>query len=137
MRSYADKFRHNHTVCACVCVCMSHADFTAADKYMTPVCDTCVCVCVSHADFTAADKYLNLPSTRKALGVPDKLRWQSCNFEVYGNFAGDWLHRYDTVLPDMLAEGIKVMIYAGKCVRVCEVAAHKSVRWVAFVCASV
>lgn len=65
------------------------------------------------ADFSAADRFLNRPDIQAALGVDD-IQWRSCDRDVYMNFAGDWLHRYDTVLPDMMADGIRVMIYAGK-----------------------
>ena len=69
---------------------------------------------VTHADFTAADRFLNSPEVRKALGVGQR-QWVSCAPDVYFNFAGDWLHRFDTVMPDMMADGIRIMIYAGKC----------------------
>ncbi len=77
-------------------------------------------------DFSAADTFLNSAATKKALGVPAALEWVSCSPYVYSDFVGDWLHRFDTVLPDLLSDGIRVMIYAGAWCGACggEVCAH-------------
>lgn len=89
----------------------------------TKKCDGRLCY-----DFTAADKYLNLPSTKAALGVPKERHWTSCDYGVYQDFEGDWLHRFDNVLPEMMAEGIRVMIYAGDLDIICNYLGNR--RWV-------
>jgi carboxypeptidase C (cathepsin A) len=45
------------------------------------------------------------------LGVNKK--WESCNMDVNQRFTGDWMKNYQDELPDMLASGIRVLIYAG------------------------
>ncbi|KAL6761011.1 Alpha/Beta hydrolase protein [Haematococcus lacustris] len=77
-------------------------------------------------DFSAADSFLNSKATQKALGV-DK-PWVSCDMDVYQDFTSDWLHRFDTVLPDMLADGIRVQIYAGDLDLICNYLGNR--RWV-------
>jgi len=70
-------------------------------------------------DFDMITKYLNLPSTQQALGV--KKTWGSCNIAVDLLFvsAGDWMINYHTLLPDMLADGINTLIYAGDVDYIC------------------
>ncbi|KAJ9518744.1 hypothetical protein QJQ45_025991, partial [Haematococcus lacustris] len=77
-------------------------------------------------DFSAADSFLNSKATQKALGV-DK-PWVSCDMDVYQDFTSDWLHRFDSVLPDMLADGIRVQIYAGDLDLICNYLGNR--RWV-------
>ncbi|KAF5836700.1 Alpha/Beta hydrolase protein [Dunaliella salina] len=69
-------------------------------------------------DFSAADEFLNDPQTRKMLGVGDRL-WVSCAMDVYEDMSSDWLTKYDDILPEMMADGIRVMIYAGDLDLIC------------------
>ena len=64
-------------------------------------------------DFSLLDEYLNQPDVKKSLGVPDDKDWEECNMDVHEDMMSDWGHRYDTVLPEMLEAGVRVMIYAG------------------------
>merc|ERR1712125_216950 len=70
-------------------------------------------------DFDMVTTYLNKQSVQQALGVSKK--WGSCNMAVNLLFvtAGDWMINYHTLLPDLLADGIKVLIYAGDCDYIC------------------
>jgi len=70
-------------------------------------------------DFDMIGKYLNMQSVQKQLGVSKK--WGSCNMAVDLLFvsAGDWMLNFHTLLPDLLADGIKVLIYAGDCDYIC------------------
>lgn len=68
-------------------------------------------------DFSGATAWLNSADVQKALGVSKK--WESCNYAVNAQFGGDWMQRYDTKIPDMLASGIRVLIYAGDCDFIC------------------
>jgi len=65
-------------------------------------------------DFSGVGKFLARPEVRAALNIrPDAGQWQSCNFKVNHMFMGDWMKDYQTQIPDLLANGIKVLIYAG------------------------
>lgn len=70
-------------------------------------------------DFDMIGTYLNKQSVQQALGVSKK--WGSCNMAVNLLFvsAGDWMINYHTLLPDLLADDIKVLIYAGDCDYIC------------------
>merc|ERR550517_1263127 len=64
-------------------------------------------------DFSQVDKFLNDPDTQTAIGVHRK--WQECSHAVNIGFAfaGDWMHEFQQKLPEQLAAGIRVLIYAG------------------------
>lgn len=71
-------------------------------------------------DFSAPTKWLDLPSTRKALGVVStSAAWSTCNMQVNQQFSADWMKTQQYTLPPMLADGIKVLIYAGDADFVC------------------
>jgi len=76
-------------------------------------------------DFDAIADYLNTPAVQKALGVTKK--WASCNYAVDLSFvaAGDWMKNFHTLLPPMLADGIKVHIYAGDVDFICNFLGNK------------
>eukprot|EP00746_Dinoflagellata_sp_MGD_P132289 gnl/MRDRNA2_/MRDRNA2_66023_c0_seq3.p1 gnl/MRDRNA2_/MRDRNA2_66023_c0~~gnl/MRDRNA2_/MRDRNA2_66023_c0_seq3.p1 ORF type:complete len:519 (+),score=113.29 gnl/MRDRNA2_/MRDRNA2_66023_c0_seq3:108-1559(+) len=77
-------------------------------------------------DFDPITKYLNTASVQSALGV--KKKWGSCNRAVELLFvsAGDWMINYQQLLPDMLADGIEVLIYAGDCDYICNWLGNKN-----------
>jgi carboxypeptidase C (cathepsin A) len=66
-------------------------------------------------DFSNVGKYLSRPDVKAALGVDAKRSWSDCNMAVniLFEFSGDWMHDYQQMIPDQLASGIRVMIYAG------------------------
>jgi len=65
-------------------------------------------------DFDGVAKFLERPEVRTALGIrPDAGEWQSCNYNVNADFQGDWMKNYEQQIPDLLAAGIRVLIYAG------------------------
>merc|ERR1712100_223236 len=70
-------------------------------------------------DFGMITTYLNSAAVQKQLVVTKK--WGSCNMEVNLLFvsAGDWMINYQNLIPDMLADGIKVLIYAGDVDYIC------------------
>jgi len=65
-------------------------------------------------DFSNVGTYLDRPEVRTALGVGSRT-WESCNRGVAMEFelAGDWMQAFQTMLPDQLESGIRVLIYAG------------------------
>ena len=54
------------------------------------------------------------PDVQAALGVTGH-KWSDCNHAVALAFelSGDWMHNYQTMIPDQLAAGIRVLLYAG------------------------
>lgn len=78
-------------------------------------------------DFSPIANFLNKPSTRAALGVGDR-DWSVCNFYVNGMFSGDWMKDYQQDIPDLLANGTRVMIYAGDVDFICNWIGNKN--WV-------
>lgn len=77
-------------------------------------------------DFDMITKYLNSKSTQSELGVHGT--WQSCNMAVNLRFelAGDWMVNFHTMIPDMLHDGLKVLIYAGDCDYICNWLGNKA-----------
>jgi len=64
-------------------------------------------------DFTSIGTYLNQKDVQSELGVQAK--WGSCNMAVNLAFqaAGDWMHDFSKDIPELLHDGIEVLIYAG------------------------
>eukprot|EP00929_Paragymnodinium_shiwhaense_P029485 TRINITY_DN1687_c0_g3_i1.p1 TRINITY_DN1687_c0_g3~~TRINITY_DN1687_c0_g3_i1.p1 ORF type:complete len:499 (+),score=125.32 TRINITY_DN1687_c0_g3_i1:52-1548(+) len=77
-------------------------------------------------DFDMITTYLNKAEVQKELGVSKK--WGSCNMAVDLAFvsAGDWLIGYHTLIPDMLEDGIEVLIYAGDVDYICNWLGNKA-----------
>lgn len=70
-------------------------------------------------NFNNLDNYVTQPAVLAALGVNSNSQWSSCNFQVNGKFQGDWMHNYQTDLPDLLNAGIRVLVYSGDLDFVC------------------
>lgn len=68
-------------------------------------------------DFSDVDRYLNSPKVMEYLGVTKK--WESCNMEVNAKMQRDWMRDYENQIPDLLANGIRVLIYAGNVDYIC------------------
>ena len=60
-------------------------------------------------------RYLSRADVRKQLGVPADRHWSDCNRAVALAFelSGDWMASYQTKIPEQLAAGIRVLVYAG------------------------
>eukprot|EP01065_Artemidia_motanka_P006498 TRINITY_DN131_c0_g1_i1.p1 TRINITY_DN131_c0_g1~~TRINITY_DN131_c0_g1_i1.p1 ORF type:complete len:450 (+),score=183.29 TRINITY_DN131_c0_g1_i1:55-1350(+) len=63
-------------------------------------------------DFSNVATYLKRDEVVAALGVKGH-KWSDCNHMVNLMFEGDWMHNFQQKLPDQLAAGIRVQIYAG------------------------
>jgi len=65
-------------------------------------------------DFSNVATYLERPEVVQTLGVQGH-KWSDCNHVVALGFelGGDWMHSYQQKLPDQLAAGIRVLMYAG------------------------
>jgi len=68
-------------------------------------------------DFSRVETFLNAEATQKALGVSKK--WASCSRTVNMNFQTDYMRNYHLKLPEMLADGVQVLIYAGDVDYIC------------------
>jgi len=78
-------------------------------------------------DFDHITTYLNTKAVQADLGVNKK--WGSCNYAVNMAFqyAGDWMHgNYALKLPELLHDGIEVLIYAGDCDYICNWLGNKA-----------
>jgi len=65
-------------------------------------------------DFSNVGKFLKKPDVIKYLGVQGH-PWTDCNRAVAIEFelGGDWMKNYQQMIPDQLAAGIRVLLYAG------------------------
>lgn len=68
-------------------------------------------------DFGNVEAFLNAKKTQQQLGVNKK--WGSCNRVVNMAFQGDWMKNYQAKIPDLLADGIQVLVYAGDVDYIC------------------
>jgi len=61
------------------------------------------------------DVWMNLPDVKKAVGANPEREFASCNMDVNQAFAlqGDGMHNSAALLPDLLADGIRLLVYAG------------------------
>jgi cathepsin A (carboxypeptidase C) len=77
-------------------------------------------------DFSGAESFLNSAEVQTALGVNKK--WQSCNYAVNFAFqaAGDWMRPYEQMIPDLLHDGLEVLVYAGDCDYICNWLGNKA-----------
>lgn len=61
------------------------------------------------------DTWMNNPKNMAALGVKPDLTFQSCNMDVNRAFTlnGDGMHNSAILLPDLINDGIRLLVYAG------------------------
>jgi len=64
------------------------------------------------SDMGPITDFLNSAETQAALGVTG-VTWEPCNNAVNGAFQNDWMKTFHQVIPDLLANGTRAMIYAG------------------------
>eukprot|EP00246_Nothoceros_aenigmaticus_P011021 TRINITY_DN2826_c0_g1_i1.p1 TRINITY_DN2826_c0_g1~~TRINITY_DN2826_c0_g1_i1.p1 ORF type:complete len:520 (+),score=92.07 TRINITY_DN2826_c0_g1_i1:211-1770(+) len=78
-------------------------------------------------DFSNMDNFLNQPDTREALGVGNR-KFVSCSPVVYQAMLVDWMRNLETGIPEMLENGIKLLVYAGEYDLICNWLGNS--RWV-------
>lgn len=78
-------------------------------------------------DFSNMETFLNQKSVRKALGVGD-IDFVSCSTEVYEAMQMDWMRNLEAGIPELLEDGIKLLVYAGEYDLICNWLGNS--RWV-------
>lgn len=64
---------------------------------------------------------MNEDSNKKALGVPSSLKFESCNMNVNQAFfgQGDGMHNSAALLPEIIDDDVKLLVYAGNANMMC------------------
>ncbi|PIN09604.1 Carboxypeptidase C [Handroanthus impetiginosus] len=78
-------------------------------------------------DFSNVEDFLNQISVKKALGVGD-IEFVSCSSVVYDAMTEDRMKNFAVGLPELLQEGIKLLVYAGEYDLICNWLGNS--RWV-------
>ncbi|TRM61781.1 Alpha/Beta hydrolase protein [Schizophyllum amplum] len=83
-----------------------------------------------YKEMTWIDTWMNQPKTKAALGVNPALDFASCNMEVNQAFAlqGDGAHNSAALLPDIVNDGVRLLVYAGNADMMCNYMGNE--RWV-------
>merc|ERR1712223_1053436 len=68
-------------------------------------------------DFSNIDTYLNRDDVKETLGATK--RWSDCNMVVNKLFMADFMKSFHHVIPDMLHDGLEVLLYAGDVDYIC------------------
>ncbi|KAK9711335.1 hypothetical protein K7432_007901 [Basidiobolus ranarum] len=66
-------------------------------------------------------KWLNQPQIEQEIGA-DGRKYEECDdgvYDRYTNVSGDWMYPYFEVIPSLLSDGIRVLIYAGDADFIC------------------
>ncbi|KAI0066410.1 serine carboxypeptidase [Artomyces pyxidatus] len=76
------------------------------------------------------DAWMNDPKNKAALGVDPTKKFESCNTEVNQAFMfqGDGMHNSAALLPELINDGIRLLVYAGNADLMCNYVGNE--RWV-------
>eukprot|EP00698_Gefionella_okellyi_P009143 TRINITY_DN22_c0_g1_i1.p1 TRINITY_DN22_c0_g1~~TRINITY_DN22_c0_g1_i1.p1 ORF type:complete len:430 (+),score=98.25 TRINITY_DN22_c0_g1_i1:62-1351(+) len=66
-------------------------------------------LCYNFDDVTTL---LNSPAIEEALGTTGR-KWKACNMEVHTLLLGDWISNLERGIPNVLANGVRVLVYSG------------------------
>jgi len=85
-------------------------------------------LCYREMNYVAA--WMNQPQNKVALGVNPTIDFQACNMEVNREFAlqGDGAHNSALLLPDLVNDGVRLLVYAGNADMMCNFIGNE--RWV-------
>ena len=64
-------------------------------------------------DFSLLDKLMQDVTTRRSFSIPSNIEWEACSDKVASDLKPDWMLNYEPIIPEMLENGIRLMIYAG------------------------
>ncbi|KAI3705480.1 hypothetical protein L1987_75718 [Smallanthus sonchifolius] len=70
-------------------------------------------------DNSRIDKFLNMASVKKAIGVPQDIKFVSCSGMVYRAMLKDIMRNLQVGLPELLKDDIKMLVYAGEYDYIC------------------
>jgi cathepsin A (carboxypeptidase C) len=61
------------------------------------------------------ETWMNDPKNKAALGVDPSRKFESCNMEINQAFMfqGDGMHNSALLLPELIGEGVRLLVYAG------------------------
>ena len=78
------------------------------------------------------DVWMNTAANKKELGVPANLHFDSCNMEVNQAFfkQGDGMHNSAALLPDIINDDIKLLVYAGNADAMCNFMVRSRSAWI-------
>ena len=68
-------------------------------------------------DFSNINTYLNRAEIKETLGATK--RWSDCNMVVNKLFMADFMKSFHYVIPDLLHDGLEVLLYAGDVDYIC------------------
>ena len=76
-------------------------------------------LCYREMDWIAV--YMNNPSVKRAVGASPNVDFASCNMEVNQAFfgQGDGMHNSAKLLPELIDDDIKLLVYAGNADAMC------------------
>ncbi|GLU11878.1 hypothetical protein SLE2022_285980 [Rubroshorea leprosula] len=69
-------------------------------------------------DLSAIEIFLNEKSVKEALGVGN-ITFVSCSTDVYDRMEGDWMKNLAVGIPELLEDGIRVLLYEGEYDLIC------------------
>lgn len=78
-------------------------------------------------DFSNLDMFLNNETTREALGVGHR-KFVACSPLVYEAMVVDWMRNLEKGIPELLEDGIELLVYAGEFDLICNWLGNS--RWV-------
>jgi len=98
----------NSVACNTILSIISNAAGPFNEYDVTETCSPDLPLCYN---FTLSSAYLNRADVQKTLHVHKE--WKMCSNLVHEELAKDWWSRQDYLVPDILASGVGVNIYAG------------------------
>ncbi|GFP96057.1 serine carboxypeptidase-like 48 [Phtheirospermum japonicum] len=65
-------------------------------------------------NLSGMESFLNQTSVKKALGVDEDIEFVSCSDYVFDAMLGDQMMNHAVYIPELLQDGIKLLVYAGE-----------------------
>ncbi|KAH7882369.1 Alpha/Beta hydrolase protein [Phlebopus sp. FC_14] len=82
-----------------------------------------------YEELTWIETWMNDPKVKAALGVNPDIKFESCNMAVNQAFTlqGDSMHNTPALLPEMINDGVRLLVYAGDADMMCNYIGNE--RW--------
>lgn len=65
-------------------------------------------------NMSATEEFLNMKPVKEALGVPQDIKYVSCSRVVNQAMTEDIMRNLEVGIPELLADGIKMLVYVGE-----------------------